>query len=242
MTPVATHQRSLSELLKQVISCRLCPRLVEFRESVKPRAAYSSETYWRRPVPGYGDIGGRLLVLGLAPALHGGNRTGRVFTGDSSGRFLVRALHAAGFANIPVSESASDGLVYTDCYLTASVKCVPPGDKPTDAEFRNCSRYMIAEIELMDNLQSVLALGSLAFTAYVGYLKLCGEEAKGLKFKHGATYSFDRLPRLYASYHPSPRNTNTGLLTLPMLTRVLKKIRSDFALQVRPKVGQGLNG
>jgi uracil-DNA glycosylase family 4 len=223
-----TDHQSLSALRREVVSCRLCPRLVKFREEVKPRASYITETYWRRPVPGFGDIGGRLLVLGLAPASHGGNRTGRVFTGDSSGRFLVKALHAAGFANIPVSESVSDGLVYTDCYLTAAVKCAPPGDKPTDSEFSNCSRYLGAEIELMDNLQSVLALGSLAFKAYADHARRKGEEATGLKFSHGAVYPFGRSPRLYASYHPSPRNTNTGLLTMPMLVEVLERIKADF--------------
>ena len=228
MSPRQGGPPGIEALRRRVISCRKCPRLVKFREGVVPRASYSGDAYWRKPVPGFGDIAGRLLVIGLAPAQHGGNRTGRVFTGDASGRFLVKALHATGFANITVSESLGDGLVYDDCYLTAAVKCVPPGDKPTELEFRNCSSYLRAEIGLMRNLRSVLALGSLAFGAYVAYLGATGVEVKGAKFGHGAVYAFDGLPRLYASYHPSPRNTNTGLLTSLMLEEVLHRIRSEF--------------
>jgi len=219
---------SLETLRHKVISCRKCPRLVKFREAVEPRASYASDNYWRKPVPGFGDINGRLLVLGLAPAAHGGNRTGRVFTGDSSGRFLVRALHATGFANTPVSESRDDGLVYSDCYLTAAVKCVPPGDKPTRREFSNCSAFLRTEIDLMKNLRAVLALGSFAFGAYLGYVKEEGVDAKGAKFSHGAAFTLSDSSRLYASYHPSPRNTNTGLLTGTMLIEVLERIKSDF--------------
>jgi uracil-DNA glycosylase len=228
MSPRTAGRSSLKALRQEIITCRRCPRLVKFREGVRPRASYSSDIYWRKPVPGFGDVRGRLLVIGLAPARHGGNRTGRVFTGDSSGGFLVRALHAAGFANIPVSESIDDGLVYTDCYLTAAVKCVPPGDKPTEREFVNCSNYLSAEIELMRNLKSVLALGSLAFRAYLSYLRSTGVEVGGVKFSHGATYAFEGLPRLYASYHPSPRNTNTGVLTPRMLEDVLEKVKAEF--------------
>jgi uracil-DNA glycosylase len=217
------------ELLRSVTACRRCPRLVEFREGVKPRASFASEKYWRRPVPGFGDVSGRLLVLGLAPAAHGGNRTGRVFTGDSSGRFLVRALHSAGYANKPFSESVNDGLTYADCYLTAAVKCVPPGDKPNSSEFANCSVYLDAEITLMSNLRSVLALGALAFRAYIDHLGRQGVDVRGAKFAHGSAYRFAGLPTLYASYHPSPRNTNTGKLTQKMLVAVLRRIRRESA-------------
>jgi uracil-DNA glycosylase len=217
----------------RVVECRLCPRLVEFRENVKPKASFSHERYWRKPVPGFGDIGGRLLVLGLAPAASGGNRTGRVFTGDSSGRFLVKALHAAGFANQPVSESRDDGLVYTDCYLTAAVKCAPPGDKPTQAEFLNCSSYLEAEIALMTNLKAVLALGSLAFRAYLDHLNREGVPTRGVRFGHGTKFALEGVPTLYGSYHPSPRNTNTGKLTQGMLVSVLSRIRRDLELESR---------
>jgi uracil-DNA glycosylase family 4 len=179
-------------------------------------------------VPGFGDLRGRLLVLGLAPAAHGGNRTGRVFTGDSSGRFLVRALHTTGFASTPTSESLEDGLTYHDCYVTAAVKCAPPGDRPAENEFQNCSRYMDAEIAFMENLESVLVLGALAFRAYLSHLHRHGVDVGRLRFSHGRVYPFDGSPTLYASYHPSPRNTNTGVLTQAMLVAVLEKIRSDF--------------
>jgi uracil-DNA glycosylase family 4 len=171
---------------------------------------------------------GRLLIVGIAPAAQGGNRTGRVFTGDSSGRFLVRALHSAGFANKPVSESVHDGLIYTDCYLTAAVKCAPPGDRPTRNEFENCSSFLEQEIRLMSNLRAVLALGALAFGAYIRHLRREGFNPRGLKFEHGRLYCFEGLPWLYASYHPSPRNTNTGVLSPGMLTHLLRRIKTDL--------------
>ena len=217
-----------ARLKNRVIRCRSCPRLVAFREEVKPRKAFMHEHYWRRPVPGFGDIDGRLLVLGLAPAAHGGNRTGRVFTGDSSGRFLVRALHKAGFANQPISERMDDGLVYSDCYVTAAVKCAPPGDRPTPQEFANCARFLDSEVGLMRNLQAVLALGSLAFTAYMGYMHRHHVDAGKAIFKHGSVHRFPERPSLWASYHPSPRNTNTGKLTMEMLVGVLEEIRASL--------------
>ncbi len=198
-----------------------------FREGVKPRASFAHEVYWRKPVPGFGDIDGRLLVLGIAPALHGGNRTGRPFTGDNSGRFLVRALFAAGFANQPVSERRDDGLSYEDCYLTAAVKCVPPNDRPTREEFLNCSEYLDAEISILKNLKAVLVLGALSFSAFLDRLDRNGHSTAGLTFGHGAAYDVGGL-HLYASYHPSPRNTNTGRLTLEMLVKVLRRIKLDL--------------
>jgi uracil-DNA glycosylase family 4 len=201
---------------------------VKHRQSVAPRAAFSGQTYWGKPVPGFGDLSGRLLVLGIAPAAHGGNRTGRVFTGDSSGRFLVRALYSAGFANKPVSESIDDGLTYTDCYITAAVKCVPPGDRPNRIEFKNCSGFLEEEIRLMHNIRAVLALGALSFGAFVDHLRTEGYNPKGLKFEHGRRYQLEGRPSLYASYHPSPRNTNTGVLSPGMLVRLLKRIKSDL--------------
>jgi uracil-DNA glycosylase family 4 len=215
-------------LRRTVIACRRCPRLVAYREGVSPRASYASQRYWRRPVPGFGDLNGRLLVLGLAPALHGGNRTGRVFTGDSSGRFLVRALFDTGFANQPVSESLEDGLVYSDCYVTAAVKCVPPGDKPTKEEFENCSLYLEAEISNLKNLKAVLALGALSFRAYLDHLGRQEIGSRGTRFTHGKAFKFDRGPTLYASYHPSPRNTNTGKLSAEMLVEVLRRIKREI--------------
>ena len=218
-------------LSRIIVNCEKCPRLREYARFVashKPRR-FADQPFRGRPVPGFGDLNGRLLVIGLAPARTGALRTGRIFTGDASARFLVKALHSAGFANQPVSESRDDGLVYTDCYLTAAVKCAPPGDKPTPSEFANCSPYLDREAALMGNLQSVLALGAMAFRAYLGHLSRGGVDTRGLEFRHGAEYRLRGSPSLYASYHPSPRNTNTGVLTERMLTKVLMRIRSEFA-------------
>ncbi len=229
---------SADELRLRIIECRLCPRLVAYREGVKPRSSYASQEYWRRPVPGFGDLSGRVLILGLAPASHGGNRTGRIFTGDASSRFLVKALYAAGFANQPISESRDDGLRYYDCYVTAALKCSPPGDKPTSKEFADCSHYLEQEISLMVNLRAVIALGALAFKSYLDHLGRRGVNIRGVNFSHGRAYSFEGLPKLYASYHPSPRNTNTGKLTQRMLIGLFKKVRREL-VQTQQMVGQG---
>jgi uracil-DNA glycosylase len=222
------------ELRERIVACSRCPRLVEYRSVVKPRASYASQIYWRKPVPGFGDLNGRLLILGLAPASQGGLRTGRIFTGDASSRFLVKALYAAGFANQPVSEARDDGLVYTDCYITAVLKCAPPGDRATDDEFANCAPFLDEEIALLGNVRAVLALGSAAFKAYLRHLSRDGVDVRGLKFAHGEEYSIDGRPKLYASYHPSPRNTNTGVLTQGMLVSVLRRARSGLGPVSKP--------
>lgn len=224
MRPTAAMMASLRT---RVESCRRCPRLVRYRKSIEVRASFAGEKYWRKPVPGFGDITGRLLVLGIAPAAQGGNRTGRPFTGDSSGRFLVRALHAAGFASQPTSERWGDGLSYNDCYVTAAVKCAPPGDRPTTEEFANCSGYLDQEVELLTNLKAVLALGALSFNAFLNLIGRKEIRPRGLKFAHGACYDIGGV-RLYTSYHPSPRNVNTGRLTPDMLERLLRRIRSEL--------------
>jgi uracil-DNA glycosylase len=216
--------RTLSGVKGSVVGCRRCFRLVRYRERVKPRASFAAERYWRRPVPGFGDPNAELVVVGLAPAAHGGNRTGRVFTGDESGRFLVKALNVVGFANRPVSESRSDGLTYTNCYVTAAVKCAPPGDKPSRQEFENCSGYLDAEMSLLSRARVVLALGSLAFRAVVDRERKSNGRVRGLKFVHGARYPLSGGRVLVASYHPSPRNTNTGKLTEKMFTDLLIEI------------------
>ena len=218
-------------LSRAIVECEKCPRLRAYARHVvanKP-PRFANEDFWARPVPGFGDLDGRLLVVGLAPARTGALRTGRIFTGDASARFLGAALHSAGFSNQAHSESRGDGLVYTDCYVTAAVKCAPPGDRATPAEFRNCSPYLDREISLMENLESVLALGAMAFRACLDHLSRAGTDVRGLKFSHGAVFRPPGGPALYASYHPSPRNTNTGVLTGPMLARVLRRIRSDLA-------------
>ena len=220
---------SKEDLRRRIIGCRLCPRLVEYRQSAPPRSSFAHQTYWRRPVPGFGDIDGRLLVIGLAPATNGGMRTGRIFTGDASSAFLVSALHRAGFASQPNSDSLDDGLVYRDCYLTAAVKCAPPADKPSPQEFANCSHYLDEEVHLMRNLQAVLALGALAFRAYRSHLSRMWASTRGMTFAHGVVFAFRGLPLLYASYHPSPRNTNTGKLTPEMLDNLLGRIKHELS-------------
>ena len=234
--------RDLDELTRTIISCEKCPRLrsyAKFVASHRPKR-YLNQEFWARPTPGFGDPEARLLVIGLAPARTGALRTGRIFTGDASSRFLIRALHSAGLANQPISESRDDGLVYTDCYITAAVKCAPPGDRPSPEEVRNCAPYLESEMALLHNLKAVLVLGSLAFRAYVDYLARHGANTRGTAFRHGARYPFDRAPTLYVSYHPSPRNTNTGVLTQAMLVGVLRRISSDLArTRGRPSGSRG---
>ncbi len=219
-----------AQLADEVVRCRRCPRLVQYRESVPPRASFGSQEYWRKPVPGFGDPQAKLVVIGLAPAAHGGNRTGRVFTGDESGRFLVRALYEAGFANQPTSTNRDDGLEYKDCYVTAAVKCAPPHDKPTRKEFENCGVWLGSELRLLAGTKAVVALGKGAFDAYLSYARSRGATTRGLRFSHGARHSLGRLPVLYASYHPSPRNTHTGKLTKGMLVSLLERVKDDVSL------------
>ncbi|MEM4381278.1 MAG: uracil-DNA glycosylase [Candidatus Caldarchaeum sp.] len=226
---------TLEELNNRIISCRLCPRLVENRERVagNPPPRYRSERYWARPLTGFGDVDARLLVVGLAPAAHGGNRTGRMFTGDSSGETLVKSLYRAGFANKDRSVSRDDGLVLKDAYITAVVRCAPPRNKPTAAEINNCVQYLAEELKLLKNVKVCVALGRLAFTAYLRLLRLEGfKPKKPLMFKHGVVYRLEGLlygravPTLIASYHPSRQNTSTGRLTQRMLDLVFLKARA----------------
>lgn len=206
-----------------ISACRLCPRLVSFRENLPARAAFRSQEYWRRPIPGFGDPGAWLMLIGLAPAAHGGNRTGRVFTGDESARFLMRALHRTGFANQPTSTSRDDGLRLKGCYITAAVRCVPPGNRPTPQEFGTCNHYLESEFQLLTSVRAVVTLGQLAFRAYCNLAGL-----RGIKFAHGARVELEGRPWLYGSYHPSPRNTYTGKLTETMLVEVLERARADL--------------
>ena len=220
---------SLRQLNETIIACRRCPRLVGYREKVarEKRAAYREWDYWGKPVPGFGDPHARLLILGLAPAAHGGNRTGRVFTGDRSGDFLYKALYEAGFANQSTSVSRDDGLKLTDAYLAAAVRCAPPANKPRPSELANCQPYLERELELL-RPRAVLALGSIAMRALLALLREQGQLPKhaAFEFKHGANHELGPgLPRLFVSYHPSQQNTFTGKLTEKMLTSVLREIR-----------------
>jgi len=183
-------------------------------------------TYWGKPLPGFGDPAAKLLILGLAPAAHGGNRTGRMFTGDGSAQFLMAELYKFGFASQPSSLSVNDGLRLQDGYMTAVVRCAPPKNKPTLKEIQTCKRYWTEELRFLPNVCVVLALGRVAFETYVKYLKECGVETKGFKFRHGALYKPpDPHPVLVASFHPSRQNTQTGRLTKSMFDWVLRKVQ-----------------
>lgn len=220
---------SFEELEKQVVGCRLCPRLVAHRENVTAAAAFKDQPHWRRPVPGFGDPNAKLFILGLAPSPQGGNRTGRIFTGDQTGKFLFKALFEAGFANQPFSQSRDDGLKVHGCFLSASVKCVPPNHKPLPHEFANCSRYFINEMFLLKKVKCLLCLGSKAFDTYVRFLRQeAGIEGKFPKFAHGLRWQVEGWPTLFASYHPTPQNVNTGKLTAEMFSSLLHTIKQEI--------------
>ena len=220
---------ALHELNEEIVACRKCPRLVEYRERVakEKRRAYRDWEYWGKPIPGFGDSHAELLILGLAPAAHGGNRTGRVFTGDRSGDFLFAALHKAGFANQPISVRRDDGLKLKRVYVAAAVRCAPPDNKPLPAEIANCKPYLERDLEILEP-KAILALGKIAWDAYLDILKRRGVIASrgAYVFGHGAEAKLpDGQPRLFGVYHPSQQNTQTGLLTPAMYATVLSKIR-----------------
>ena len=223
----------LDQLNAKIIRCRKCPRLVEYREKVarEKRLGFRGWEYWGKPVPGFGDPHAQLLILGLAPAAHGGNRTGRVFTGDRSGDFLYAALYRAGFANQPTSTDPHDGLALKNAYVAAAVRCAPPANKPLPCERANCRPYLERELDVL-RPRAVLALGNIAMRTYLGILKdraqIHGFAA--FPFCHGAHYEMpDGLPHLFTSYHPSQQNTFTGKLTPSMLAKVLRDIRKFLA-------------
>jgi len=224
--------RELAELERQVISCTRCANLIAYcrRVAKAKRRMYRDSDYWGKPVPGFGDPRAELLILGLAPGAHGSNRTGRMFTGDRSGDFLYRGLYEAGFANQPTSQDRSDGLELRNCYITASLRCAPPKNKPTPQELRNCRPHLEREFEILTCVRAVLVLGRIAFDSY---LRVVGEREgfprrSTLAFSHGAGFSLPAgLPRLFCSYHPSQQNTQTGRLTPEMFQQVLRDIR-DF--------------
>jgi uracil-DNA glycosylase family 4 len=220
---------SLSRITADVVSCVACPRLVAWRERVATdkRASFRNEEYWAKPVPGFGDPGASLLIVGLAPAAHGGNRTGRIFTGDRSGDWLYGALYSAGFANQPDSHHRNDGLKLSDCYITAAVRCAPPENKPTLAEFLRCRPYLVREIKLLAGIKAVIALGKIAFDAFLAAYAECGGviPKPRPKFGHGIAVDLPGGPRLICSYHPSQQNTFTGKLTRAMFDRVFDQAR-----------------
>jgi len=233
-------KRRITDLNREVVDCRDCPRLVEYRESVAraKKKRFLSCNYWGRPVPGFGDIAASILVVGLAPAAHGGNRTGRVFTGDRSADFLVRALFDAGYANQPRSVGVSDGLELQGVYITAAVKCAPPNDKPTSEEMVNCSHFLESELEICNKSRVILCLGQFAFRSTMTLLTKNNLFASKLpRFKHGLEINLRDGRKVVASYHPSPRNTQTGTLTADMFNSLLQKISDDLSHMSYPSPG-----
>ncbi|HEU4964084.1 MAG TPA: uracil-DNA glycosylase [Bacilli bacterium] len=222
------RQEAMQQLQETIIACEKCPRLRDWcrQVAVDKVKRYADQDYWGAPVPGFGDTNARLIILGLAPGAHGANRTGRVFTGDESGKWLYEALHRFGFANRPDATSREDGLVLTDAYINNIVRCAPPQNKPTAAEIHACQDHLLTEFDLLANKQVVLALGKLAFDKYKNLLKSAGRDVKDLTFAHGALYQFDdSSPALLASYHPSQQNTFTGKLTQEMWTAIFEQAK-----------------
>jgi uracil-DNA glycosylase family 4 len=225
----AASRRALESLTAEVVACRLCPRLVEWRERVarEKRAAFADHDYWGRPVPGFGDPAARLLILGLAPAAHGGNRTGRIFTGDRSGDWLFASLHRTGWANQSTSLHRGDGLALDGAYVAAAVRCAPPGNRPTPQERDNCLPYLVGELRILSGVRTIVALGSFAWDAVLrAHSALTGVALRPRpRFGHGAEVALgDRA--LLGCYHPSQQNTFTGKLTEGMLDAVFSRARA----------------
>jgi uracil-DNA glycosylase family 4 len=229
------NSRALNIIQREIVACRQCRRLVKWRERIAKEKVrrFQDQEYWGKGVPSFGDPRARLLVLGLAPAAHGANRTGRMFTGDSSGAWLYRALYKAGFASQPESTGRGDGLTLKDCYISAAVHCAPPGNKPLPQEVRNCSGYLVREIKSLGRLTVVVALGRLAFDAAIGAIGAATTArtdavaaTKRPTFSHAATFELAGGLTLIASYHPSQQNTFTGKLTEPMFDSVFSIARS----------------
>jgi uracil-DNA glycosylase family 4 len=224
-----TNAQALAQVEAEVVECRRCPRLVAWREQVarEKRAAFAHETYWGRPVPGFGDAAARVLILGLAPAAHGGNRTGRIFTGDRSGDWLFGSLHRTGFANQATSVSADDGLTLDGAWITAAVRCAPPANRPTPAERDNCLPWTVAELGQLTDLRVAVCLGAFAWDAALRLRAAIGHPAPRPRprFGHQALFDDGTWLKLLGSFHPSQQNTFTGKLTEPMLDAVFARAR-----------------
>jgi uracil-DNA glycosylase len=223
----------LDQLNREVVACTRCPRLREHCQKVarEKRRAYRDCQYWGKPVPGFGDPRARVLILGLAPGAHGSNRTGRPFTGDSSGNFMYPVLHATGFASQAKATHVGDGLALKDAYITAAVRCAPPANKPSPEEIANCSRFLDRELAGLKEVKIVVALGRVGFDAYLNYLKRGGKlkRKKEYVFGHGARYWMPDGRLLLASYHPSNQNTQTGKLTEKMFRKIFEQVREMIA-------------
>jgi len=221
---------NIEQLKRKIIDCRKCDRLVQFREKIalEKRKAYSNWEYWGKPVPGFGSENAKIMVLGLAPAAHGGNRTGRVFTGDRSADFLFRCLYHVGLSNQASSEHRNDGLEL-EGFITTAVKCVPPEDKPTPKEKENCEVFLNKEFEMLKNIKVILGLGKIGFDSYLKYVrKKYTIKMKDYKFGHGVRYEMPNKLILFGAFHPSPRNVNTGRLNFEMMVEFLKRIKSEL--------------
>ena len=219
---------TLQMLENEIVTCRKCPRLVAWREEVAQtkRKSYLDHNYWGKPVPGFGDPDARIMIVGLAPGAHGSNRTGRMFTGDASGKFLYPALYRAGFANQPDGETPDDGLTLHDVFITAICRCVPPQNKPKTGEITNCLPWMKAEVEHLPRLKGFVALGRIAFDGILRMYRMAGLQLPKLNFGHNEYNEFgEGLPWLLSSYHPSQQNTLTGRLTVEMFDAVWNKAR-----------------
>ena len=230
-----TPPTALDRAREQIVTCERCPRLRSYCQRIarEKRRAYLLDTYWGRPVPGFGDPAARLLIVGLAPAAHGANRTGRVFTGGGvggSGDFLMSALHRAGFANMPTSRRPDDGLVLTDAFIAAAVRCAPPDNKPTPEEVARCLPHLSAELDALPSVRVVVALGKIGFDAYLQLLRSRGVVVRPKPaFGHGSVATLPNGQTLVGSYHPSRQNTNTGKLTASMMYAVFRTAKRELA-------------
>ena len=222
--PYKFMSENLISLNKKIISCRNCKRLVDFREKIAndKRKQYLNENYWGKPVPGYGEKDAQILILGLAPAAHGANRTGRVFTGDKSSEFLFRCLHKSNISNKSNSINKDDLLKLNNTYITLALKCVPPNDKPTSNELKNCFKYFKEELDIFKNIKVIVALGKIAFDTCLVFFKL---RKRDFLFKHGKEYLLNKKQFIIACYHPSPRNVNTKRLDEASMLKVFTKAK-----------------
>ena len=221
----------LSSLYNELINCTKCPRIVEFRERVatEKRKQFREWTYWGKPIPGFGNVDASLLILGLAPAAHGGNRTGRVFTGDKSADFLVKCLHKTGITNQPNSDYLTDGLQMKNAFMTPVLKCVPPFDKPTAEELKNCSHFFEQEISALSKIKIILGLGKIGFEGYLKHLRQnYSLKLKDYPFGHDKRYTLPNGKILWGCYHPSPRNVNTGRVNSSMMVKLLHKVKEEL--------------
>jgi len=215
------------KLNKTIVNCKKCPRLANFvkKISLKKRKQNINEEYWGKPVTGFGDLNAKIMIIGLAPAAHGGTRTGRAFTGDKSGDFLFKSLYSAKISNQNFSKKINDGLKLNSTYITNILKCVPPGDKPKNNELTRCSNYFIQELDYLKNLTVIVALGKVAFDNCLKIYKKRFKINKKFEFKHGKKYLLPDNKTLIASYHPSPRNVNTKVVTASMINQLFKKAK-----------------